>query len=204
MQLLPLLHRPPDLRGRALDRRSSSPALIAMHRAADQRVPRSRAADRRRARRLSRRQPDGARRNRRRRRSSSRSTASRTCSTCRRRPRPTACMHADRHVQARHRPRHGAGAGAEPREPGAAQAARGSAPARRHDRKSSPDLTMVVHLVSPDEPLRPAVPPQLRRRCRCKDVLGAHAGRRRGRRSSAAATTPCASGSTRRSSRRAT
>ena len=57
---------------------------------------------------------------------------------------------AHRHLQARHRPRPGAGAGAEPRQPGAAAAARGSAPARRHHVKSSPDLTMVVHLVSPD------------------------------------------------------
>ena len=43
---------------------------------------------------------------------------------------------ADRHVQARHRPRQGAGAGAEPRRAGAAEAARGRAAPRRHDRRS--------------------------------------------------------------------
>jgi hypothetical protein len=69
------------------------------------------------------------------RRSSSRSTASTTCSTVvavdRRRAGDD-----HRHVQARHRPRYGAGAGPEPRRAGRAEPARGSAPLRRrHVRK---------------------------------------------------------------------
>ena len=88
-ELLAVLHRSADLRGRAVagDRHRRRARAVP---AADQRVPAGGAADRRRARDLSRREPEGHRRDRRRRRSSSRSTASRTCSTCSRRRRPTA------------------------------------------------------------------------------------------------------------------
>ena len=51
----------------------------------------------------------------------------------------------------RHRHRQGAGAGAEPRRRRRAAPARGGAPQRHHVRKSSPDLLLVVHLVSPDK-----------------------------------------------------
>ena len=62
--------------------------------------------------------------------------------------------------------------------------------------KQSPDLTMVVHLFSPERPLRRGLSAQLR------DVAGegragAHSRRRRRARSSAPAITRCASGSTR-------
>ena len=75
---------------------------------------------------------------------------------------------ADRHVRARHGPRQGAGAGAEPRRAGPAEAARGHAAARRRRPRSRlPDLTMVVHLVSPGPALRHAVSRELRARCTC-------------------------------------
>jgi hypothetical protein len=62
--------------------------------------------------------------------SSRRSTASRTCSTCPR-PRPRTGGGDHRHLQAGHRPRCRAGAGAEPRRPGRAAPARSGAPDRR-------------------------------------------------------------------------
>ena len=59
---------------------------------------------------------------------------------------------ADHHLQARHRSRPGAGAGAEPRRRSPSRACRrrcaGSASPRA---KSSPDLMMVVHMLSPDD-----------------------------------------------------
>ena len=66
--------------------------------------------------------------------------------------------------------------------------------------KSSPDLTMVVHLLSPNEPLRHDLPAQLRGAER-QGPAGAHRRRRPGAAVRRAATTRCASGSTRRRSR---
>jgi multidrug efflux pump subunit AcrB len=58
---------------------------------------------------------------------------------------------ADRQLQDRHQPGIAATAGAEPRQPRAAAPARDRAPDRRdHREEQSPNLTMVVHLVSPD------------------------------------------------------
>ena len=70
-------------------------------------------------------------------------------------------------VRARHRPRQRAGAGAEPRLAGAAEAARGHAAARRDDREGvarphagrAPDLAR--------QPLRHALPRATTRRCTC-------------------------------------
>ena len=84
-------------------------------------------------------------------RSRSRSTASKTCSTCRRTRRGRALL--DRgDVRHRHQSRYRAGAGAEPRR------YRPAAPAAdvrnigvTVTTKSSPDLMMVVHLYSPDK-----------------------------------------------------
>ena len=146
----PLLHRPPDLRGGAVDRHHRrGPARAS--RSCRSRVPRDRAADGRGARGLSRAPTRKSSPRRSPRRSSSRSTASRTCSTCPRRRPPTACMHADRHLRARHRPRHRAGAGAEPRRQALPKLPEEVRRLGVHDGKSSPDLTMVVHLVSPDD-----------------------------------------------------
>ena len=58
---------------------------------------------------------------------------------------------ADRHVQARHRRRQGAGAGAEPRRAGAAEAARGSAAPRRHDEQAIARPDDGRALFSPDD-----------------------------------------------------
>ena len=66
------------------------------------------------------------------------------------------------HVRARHRSRQGAGAGAEPRRDRGAAAAGGGPRIGVTVRKASPDLMMVVHLLSPDESLRPALHLQLR------------------------------------------
>ena len=86
-----------------------------------------------------------------RRRSSSRSTASRTCSTCRQPGDRRRQADDHRHVRARHRPRHRAGADAEPRRDrrcrGCPRRCSGSA---SRCSKNSPDMLMVVHLISPD------------------------------------------------------
>ena len=128
------------------------------------------------------------------RRSRNRSTASRTCSTCPPRHHRRRAA-ADRDVRARHRRRHGAGAGAEPGQPGAAAAARGGAPASgvtareelaRSDHGRAPDLAR--------RPLRRAVPAQLRA-APDPGRAGAAAEAWATCRCSAAATTPCGSGS---------
>ena len=70
--------------------------------------------------------------------------------------------HAHRHLPGRHRRRPGPGAGAEPREPGPAPAARGSPPARRHDRE---ELAQPHHGGAPGlagRAVRRHLPPQLR------------------------------------------
>ena len=56
----------------------------------------------------------------------------------------------DRDVQGGHRPEHGPGAGAEPRGAGPAHAARRGQADRRDHEKRSPDLMLVVNLISPD------------------------------------------------------
>ncbi|CAA9345054.1 MAG: RND efflux system, inner membrane transporter, partial [uncultured Gemmatimonadaceae bacterium] len=127
--LLPLLHRPPDPRGRALDRGVHRRPHRDGH-APDLGIPRGGAAVGGGARRLPRRQPAGARRggehpargaDQRR-----REHALHVLASDRRRR-----AHAHRDVPHRHRPRPRAGAGAEPREPGAAAAPGGGAAARR-------------------------------------------------------------------------
>ena len=127
---LQVLHRPPDLRGRAVaaypDRGPDRAALPA-----DRGVPRSGAAVGGGARQLSGREPPGDRRNG--------GHAARRIDQRRRRhalhgqPGDDRRPHdAHRHVQARHRPGPRAATSAEPRRPGRAAPARGSAPARRH------------------------------------------------------------------------
>ena len=59
-------------------------------------------------------------------------------------------LDADCDLHARHQPRHWRRCRCRTAWPGAAAAAGGRAPARRDDIKSSPDITMVVHLTSPD------------------------------------------------------
>ena len=59
--------------------------------------------------------------------------------------------------------------------------------------KSSPDLTMVVHLTSPKRPLRHALPAQLRGAER-QGPAGQDPGRRQRAAVRLAATTPCGSG----------
>ena len=126
---LALLHRPADLRGGALDRHRDRSAAVALPSLPVAQYPEVApptivvraiypGAPRR-----------GRRRHRRRRRSSRRSTASRTCSTCRRSRTNDGTYDAHHHVQARHRPRQGAGAGAEPRRDRRAAPARGGAAA---------------------------------------------------------------------------
>ena len=68
--------------------------------------------------------------------------------------------------------------------------------------KSTPDFIMVVHLVSPERPLRPAVSVELRQPA-CEGRARAHSPASAARRCSARASTACASGSTRIDSRRA-
>ena len=88
-------------------------------------------------------------------------------------------LHADRHLPRRHRRRPRAGAGAEPRQPGAAAPARGGAAARRHHRQElaqhhdgrAPGLAR--------QPLRHGLPAQLRRAAG-QGRAGAHPGRRPG------------------------
>ena len=61
-------------------------------------------------------------------------------------------VHADGHVRDRHRPRHRPGAGAEPRRDRRAAAAGGSAAAGRDaSRSSRPNIILVVALTSPDD-----------------------------------------------------
>ena len=135
--------------------------LIARARAADLRIPRGRAAVGRGARQLPRRQPEGDRRDR--------GHAARGSDQRRR----GHALHeqpgdhrrpddADRHLQARHRPRQGAAAGAEPRLAGRAAPARGGAPPGHHHHQE---------LARPDDggapavaqrPLRHDLPAQLR------------------------------------------
>ena len=144
------------------------------------RVPRGRAADGGGARRLPRRQPEGDRRDRGARRSRKRSTASRTCSTWARQATTDGVADADRDLQARHRPRPGAAAGAEPRRAGRCRACpRRCAASASPPSRASPDLTMVVHLISPDERYDMTVPAQLRGAQR-QGPAGAHRRRRPG------------------------
>ena len=109
---------------------------------------------------------------------------------------------ADRDVPARHRSRQGAGAGAEPRGAGRAAAARAKcARLGVTTIKSSPDLTMVVHLLSPNGRYDMTY-------LRNYAVLNVKDGWRASPASarcscSAPATTRCASGSIRRRSPRA-
>ncbi len=106
---------------------------------------------------------------------------------------------ADRHLQARHRSRQGAAAGAEPRGAGRAAPARGSAPPRRHHGQ---ELARPHDGGAPavaERPLRHDLPAQLRA-CSTSRT-GWRASRASARCScSAPATTRCASGSTRRRS----
>ena len=109
---------------------------------------------------------------------------------------------AHRHLPRRHRRRPGAGAGAEPREPGAAPPAGGGPPARRHDRQ---ELAQHHHGGAPrlaGPPVRRRLSPQLRPAAdQGRDRPHSRASARS--RSSAAATTPCGSGSIPARSRRA-
>ena len=85
----------------------------------------------------------------------------------------------DRHLPRRHRRRPRAGAGAKPRQPGAAALARGGAPARRHHRQ---ELAQHHHGRAPGvarQPLRHGVPAQLRRAAG-QGRAGAHSRRRPG------------------------
>ena len=102
---------------------------------------------------------------------------------------------ADRHLRARHRPRHRAGAGAEPRAADSAEAAEEVRRLGVVTEKSSPDLTMVVHLFSPDQRYDKLY---LRNYATLQRQRRAGAARRRRQRAacSAPATTRCASGST--------
>ena len=86
---------------------------------------------------------------------------------------------ADRHVQARHRPRQGAGAGAEPRLAGPAEAARGSAAARRDDREGVARPHDGRAPVLAGRALRHALSAQLRDAASAGRAR-AHRGRRRG------------------------
>ena len=192
----PIFHRPADFRRRPLgadrDRRR--------HRAvpaADQRISRSGAADRGGARHLSRRQPQGHRRDR--------GRAARAADQRRR----GHALHvlavdqrrrddADRHVRAGHRPRQGAGAGAEPRGAGAAEAAAGGAAHSASPPQKS--LARPDHGGAPDlagRALRHALPVELRAPAR-QGRAGAPRRRRRRADVRRAATTACASGSIRR------
>ena len=87
---------------------------------------------------------------------------------------------ADRHVQAGHEPGHRPGAGAEPRGDRPAAACR-----RRCSgtgitvKKTSPDITLVVQLYSPGQPVRPAVTSATTRTLQVRDETGALAGRGR-------------------------
>ena len=194
---LQVLHRPADLRRRAvgadLPRRPDRAA-----RAADLGISRGRAALGRGARAVSRRQPEGDRRDG--------GDADRGSDQRRR----GHALHeqpgdhrrpddADRHVQARHRPRQGAAAGAEPRLAGRAAAARGSAPPRRHDGQelARPDHGRASAVA--ERPLRHDLPAQLRGAER-QGPPGAHRRRRPGAAVRRAATIRCASGSIRRRS----
>ena len=134
---------------------------------------------------------------RRRRRSSRRSTASRTCSTCRR-SRPTTAAVASTSPSSSAptstRPRCWCRTASRSPSRACPRKCSGSASTVAKD---SPDLMMVVHLISPDGSARPALPLQLRH-AHVKDVLARVDGVGDVR-SSARATTPCASGSTRTS-----
>ena len=107
----------------------------------------------------------------------------------------------DRHLRGRHRPRHGPGAGAEPRRHRrAAAAARRAASRGPSPRSSSPAILLVVNLSLARRPLRQPVPEQLRLRSTCAtSSRGCRASATSP--SSARATTACGSGSTPRSSR---
>ena len=81
-------------------------------------------------------------------------------------------LSAHRHLRARHRPRHGPGAGAEPRRDRRAAAARGGAPARRHGaqelaRPADGRSTSARRTARYDQ----LYISQLRDRCRSRDVL---------------------------------
>ena len=109
---------------------------------------------------------------------------------------------ADRHVRARHRPRQGAGARAEPRRADPAEAARGHAAARRRrPRRRRPISRWSCTWSRPDNRYDMLYLAELRARCACATSSRAStASARRG--CSAPATTRCACGSTRRRSRR--
>ena len=88
-------------------------------------------------------------------------------------------LHADGHVQARHRLGHGPGAGAEPRRrwplpvlPDLVQATGITV------KKKSPNTLMIVNLISPDEQPRQPLPEQLRHDLH-QGRAGPAAGRRR-------------------------
>ena len=129
--------------------------------AADQRVPGGRAAVGRGARDLPRRQPPDAVRGR--------GDAARGADQRRREHAVHVVAghvgrraHADRDLPGRHRRGPGAGAGAEPGEPGAAPPAGRSAPARRHHRQ---ELAQLHHGGAPGlagQPVRRRLPAQLR------------------------------------------
>ena len=105
------------------------------------------------------------------------------------------------HVRARHRPRQVAGAGAEPRRADLAEAARSHAAARRRDREGDARSHdgRAHGLARP--PLRHALSRQLRELARsATSSRGSMASARLA--CSARATTRCASGSTRKRSRR--
>ena len=73
-----------------------------------------------------------------------------------------------RHLQARRRPEHGPGAGAEPRQPGPAAAARRDQADRRdHAQAVARHPAGHRHQLA-RRPLRPALPEQLRRACRSR------------------------------------
>ena len=105
-------------------------------------------------------------------------------------------LHADRHLQARRQPELRPGAGAEPHQPGPAAACPtwSSRPASP-PASATPTSCWSSAVYSPERPLRPALPQQLRHH------PGQGRARPRGRRrrratSSASRTTACASGST--------
>ena len=113
-------------------------------------------------------------------------------------------LHADRHLRGRHRPGHAprcwcrtASRSRRPQLPPRGRSGRAS-PVK----KKSPNILLVVNLISPDGTLRQPLPEQLRhdpapRRARARRRASATSP------SSAAATTACGSGSTRRSCRAA-
>ena len=107
---------------------------------------------------------------------------------------------ADRHLQARHRPESRRSSWCRTASTRRCRACREVTQQLGVTTvKSSPDLTMVVHLISPDDRYDMLY---LRNYAvlNVKDQLAQDPGRRRRRSSSARATTPCASGSTRRRS----